>query len=132
MTVFRGMGENTLAERGMCSMSSLKAYKYKLYPYEKQAEKLQWVLDRCRELYNSALQERRDAYEMTVKRHPNYYDETTRKQLTKAHALNYNQQAAQLPVIKEIRSEYNDIHSQVLQDVLRRVDKAYTAFFRRI
>jgi putative transposase len=113
-------------------MSNLKAYKYRLYPNKKQAEKLQWVLDRCRELYNSALQERRDAYEMTVKRHPNYYDETTRKHLTKAQALNYNQQATQLPEIKEPRSEYNDIHSQVLQDVLRRVDKAYKAFFRRI
>src|SRR2546428_1632886 len=105
-------------------MSKLKAYKYRLYPNKKQAEHLQWVLDRCRELYNSALQERRDAYEMTVKQHPDYYDETTRKQLTQEHALNYNQQAAQLPEIKAIRSEYSDIHSQVLQDVLRRVDKA--------
>lgn len=88
--------------------------------------------DRARELYNAALQERRDAYEMTVKRHPNYYDEATRKQLRQEHSLNYNRQAAQLPEIKEIRPEYHDIHSQVLQDVLRRVDKAYKAFFRRI
>jgi transposase len=43
-------------------MSSLKAYKYRLYPNKKQAEKLQWTLDRARELYNAALQERRDAY----------------------------------------------------------------------
>jgi putative transposase len=113
-------------------MSNLKAYKYRLYPKKKQAEQLQWVLDHCRELYNSALQERRDAYEMMVKRHPNYYDETTRKLLTQEHALTYNQQATQLPEIKEIRPEYNEIHSQVLQDVLRRVDKAYKAFFRRI
>src|SRR2546421_5190930 len=113
-------------------MSNLKAYKYRLYPNKKQAEQLQWVLDHCRELYNSALQERRDAYEMMVKRHPNYYDETTRKLLTQEHALTYNQQATQLPEIKEIRPEYHDIHSQVLQDVLRRVDKAYQAFFRRI
>jgi hypothetical protein len=34
-------------------MSNLKAYKYKLYPNKKQAEQLQWVLDHCRELYNS-------------------------------------------------------------------------------
>ncbi len=113
-------------------MSNLKAYKYRLYPNKEQAEKLQWMLDRCRELYNSALQERRDAYEMMVKRHPNYYDEETRKHLTTEHALTYNQQATQLPEIKEIRTEYNEIHSQVLQDVLRRVDKAYKAFFRRV
>lgn len=92
----------------------LRAYKYRLYPNEEQAEKLQWVLDRCRELYNAALQERKDAYRM-------------------AHvSIGYNQQAAQLPEIKEIRPEYADIHSQVLQDVLRRVDKAFKAFFLRV
>src|SRR5712692_4067378 len=113
-------------------MSNLKAYKYRLYPNSEQGEKLQWILDRCRELYNAALQERRDAYELMVKRHPNYYDQATRKQLTHKHALNYNQQAIQLPEIKEIRPEYTDIHSQVLQDVLRRVKKAFEAFFRRV
>jgi len=113
-------------------MSSLKAYNYRLYPNKKQAQTLQWVLDRARELYNAALQERRDAYEIKVKRHPNYHDEATRKRLTQEHALTYHQQATQLPEIKAIRSEYQDIHSQVLQDVLRRVDKAYRAFFRRI
>jgi putative transposase len=95
-------------------MSSLKAYKYRLYPTKKQAIRLQEVLDRCRELYNAALQERKDAYRM-------------------AHlSIGYTQQAAQLPEIKEIRPEYQDIYSQVLQDVLRRGDKAYKAFFRRI
>lgn len=113
-------------------MSNLKAYKYRLYPNKKQAEKLQWTLDRARELYNAAIQERRDTYEMAVKRHPNYYDEASRQQLSREHALNYHQQAVQLPEIKEIRLEYNDIDSQLLQDVLRRVDKAYKAFFQRI
>ena len=113
-------------------MKTLRAYKYRLYPTKKQTEKLQWTLDRARELYNAALQERRDAYEIKVKRHPNAHDEATRKQLTKEHALTYNQQATQLPEIKRVRPEYHDIHSQVLQDVLRRVDKAYNAFFRRI
>src|SRR5260370_19897835 len=47
-------------------------------------------------------------------------------------SISYNQQAAQLSEIKELRLEYNDIHSQVLQDVLRRVKKAYDNFFRRI
>jgi putative transposase len=37
-----------------------------------------------------------------------------------------------LPEIKEIRSELNAVHSQVLQDVLRRLDKAFDAFFRRV
>jgi len=95
-------------------MSNLKAYKCRLYPTTKQAARLQEVLDRNRELYNAALQERREAYRMCKV------------------SLGYNQQAAQLPEIKEIRPEYADIHSQVLQDTLRRVDKAFKAFFRRI
>jgi putative transposase len=93
---------------------SKKAYKYRLYPSAKQAARLQEVLDRNRELYNAALQERRDAYRMARVR------------------IGYNQQAAQLPEIKAIRPEYADTHSQVLQDTLRRVDKAFKAFFQRI
>src|SRR2546421_614241 len=93
---------------------SKQAYKFRLYPTKKQAQALQWTLDRARELYNAALQERRDAYRMAGK------------------SLNYYDQANQLPEIKAIRQEYQDIHSQVLQDVLRRVDKAMKAFFRRV
>jgi putative transposase len=92
----------------------IRNYKYRLYPTKKQIEKLQWTLDRCRELYNAALQERREIYKYTSK------------------GTTYNQQAMQLPEIKEVRTEYKDIHAQILQDVLRRVDKAYKAFFQRI
>jgi len=91
----------------------LKGYKYRLYPTRKQANTLQWVLDRCRELYNAALQERRDAYRLVGK------------------SITYYDQANQLPDIKAIREEYKDIHSQVLQDVLRKADKAFKAFFAR-
>src|SRR6185312_6578202 len=135
-TLFQRLGEHRSQSSNSISriksMSSLKAYKYRLYPNKKQEEKLQWTLDRARELYNAALQERRDAYEMMVKRHPNYYDKATRKLLIQEHAITYNRQATHLPEIKAIRPEYQDIHSQVLQDVLRRVDKAYKAFFRRV
>ena len=109
-----------------------RAYKYRLYPTTKQAEKLQWTLDHVRELYNAAVQERRDAYDIRVKRHPNSYDEAIRKQLTKASAIDYQQQADQLPALKELREEYQEIHSQVLQDMLRRVKKTFDAFFQRV
>jgi len=92
----------------------LRSYKFRLFPTRKQAETLQWTLDRCRELYNAALQERRDAYRMCHK------------------SISYYDQARQLPGIKEIREEYKAIHSQVVQDTLRRVDKAMQAFFRRV
>ncbi|HZU68862.1 MAG TPA: transposase [Ktedonobacteraceae bacterium] len=90
------------------------AYKFRLYPTRKQEQLLTWTLDRARELYNAALQERKDASRMAGK------------------TINYYDQANQLPEIKEMRQEYQHIHSQVLQDVLRRVDKAIKAFFRRV
>ena len=46
---------------------SKQAYKFRLYPTKKQAQSLTWTLDRCRELYNAALQERRDVYHMVGK-----------------------------------------------------------------
>lgn len=93
----------------------MKAFKFRLYPTKKQEQRLQWTLDRCRELYNAALTERKEAYRMAGK------------------TISYYEQKRDLPEIKaDIRSEYQEIHSQVLQDVLLRVEKAYKAFFRRV
>ncbi len=91
-----------------------RAYKFRLYPTKKQVGKLEWMLRRCKELYNAALQERRDAYKMC------------------GVSVSYQMQTEQLPAIKKLREEYQDIHSQVLQDVLKRLDKAFQAFFRRV
>jgi len=44
-----------------------RAYKFRLYPTKQQEQKLFWTLTRCRELYNAALSERRDAYRMAGK-----------------------------------------------------------------
>lgn len=92
-----------------------KTFKYRLYPTSKQVEKLQWVLDRCRELYNAALQERKEAWKYASK------------------YIGYVEQCRSLTEIKfDIREEYQEIGSHVLQDVLRRLDKAYQNFFRRV
>ncbi|HYU72074.1 MAG TPA: helix-turn-helix domain-containing protein, partial [Ktedonobacteraceae bacterium] len=40
----------------------MKAFKYRLYPTTAQAQMLEWQLSRCCELYNTALQERKDAW----------------------------------------------------------------------
>ena len=110
---------------------SLKTYKYRLYPTRKQAETLQWTLDRNRELYNAALQERRDAW-VVCKHHTNYYDPQWRDEHAREYSVSCYDQINQLPAIKEIREEYKDIHSQVIQETLWRVDKAFKAFFRRV
>jgi putative transposase len=91
-----------------------KTFKYKILPTDEQEQKMAFVLRRCRELYNAALQERRDAWQ-------------------KCHtSITRAQQSAELPGVKEVRPEYHDIHSQVLQDVLTRLDRAFQAFFRRV
>src|SRR5215470_12086510 len=91
-----------------------KAFQYRLYPTPKQEQTLLFVLRRCRELYNSALEERRAHYQM---RHT---------------GIGYTRQAAELTEIKAAFPAYQDIYSQVLQDVLRRVDKTFGTFFRRV
>ncbi len=92
-----------------------KTFKYRLYPTKEIEQRLFWTLTRCRELYNAALSERKDAYKYAGKR-VNYYD-----------------QQNDLPEIKaEIREEYQNIAAHVLQDVLRRLDKAFQNFFRRL
>ncbi len=65
-----------------------KAYKFRLYPTKKQIGTLEWTLRRCKELYNAALQERRDAYELC------------------GVSVSYGMQADQLPAIKQLREEY--------------------------
>jgi putative transposase len=91
-----------------------KTFKYKLNPTLSQKQAMEFVTRRCRELYNAALEERREAWQKC------------------GVSVTEAQQSAQLPAIKEVRPEYCDIHSQVLQNVLTRLDRAFQAFFRRI
>ncbi len=91
-----------------------KAYKYKLKPTPEQEQVLAETLWRCRTLYNTALEQRITAYRRC------------------GITLTCYQQQAELPDVKAAFPDYADIHSQVLQDVLTRLDKTYQAFFRRV
>jgi putative transposase len=91
-----------------------QSFKYRLVLNRAQEAALVETLDRCRELYNAALQERREAYRLN------------NKTITFAH------QSAELPLVKVERPEYRNVFSQTLQDVLHRLDRAYQAFFRRV
>ncbi len=46
-------------------------------------------------------------------------------------SLSYEDQCAELPECKEVRPDLAEVPSQVLQDVVKRVDLAFDAFFRR-
>jgi len=109
-----------------------KTFHYRIYLTKKQTTTLtSWLALLC-ETYNAALQERRDAYMLKVKQHPNYYDEERRKHLTTQHALNFSHQSAELPACREVREDLAEVPSQVLQDVVKRVDLAFEGFFRRL
>ncbi len=91
----------------------LKAFQYRLYPSKAQSEALAEMLETCRHLYNHSLEERRDAYEREGKS-LNYYDQ--------AHML--SEQRKRNPYLAKV-------NYSAAQDVLRRLDKAFQAFFRR-
>jgi putative transposase len=91
-----------------------RAYKYRIYPSKAQVRKLDATLALCCELYNAALQERRDAWRI------------------RRTSINYHAQAVQLPDIKGLRPELGMVYSQVLQETLKRLDQAFAAFFRRL
>ena len=110
----------------------MKAFEFRIEANQATSKRLQWVLDRGRELYNAALSERRDAYEMHVKRHPGYYDDETRKQLTRELTVDYYGQKRDLVDIKEQRPVYQEIAAHVLQDVIMRVKRTYDRFFDRM
>jgi putative transposase len=73
-----------------------------------------FVLRRCCELSNAGLHERRDAWQM------------------RGVSITAAGQSAHLPDSNEVRQEYCDLHSQVVQEVLARLDRAFAAFFRRV
>ncbi|MDP7080218.1 MAG: transposase, partial [Candidatus Undinarchaeales archaeon] len=90
----------------------MRSYKYRLYPNKAQERIFLSTLETCRRLYNNALAERWYAWK----------DER--------RCITYREQQDALPGNKD---EYQQqVHSQVLQDVLRRLRKAFDAFFRRV
>jgi putative transposase len=89
------------------------AFKYRLYPTKAQTQFLEGQLREACDLYNAAKQERDDAWK-TCRKSINYYDQANQLKAMRAEGViglaNYD----------------------VSQDVLRRVDKTYKAFFDRV
>lgn len=94
----------------------IRAYKFLMRPTVGQAAALTAMLaDHC-SLYNAALQERREAY-----RHPS------------KTSITYGMQSAQLKAIRAFDAERQGRWSfSSQQATLRRLDKAFAAFFGRI
>lgn len=89
-------------------------YKYRIYPTKNQRIAFEHWIDTCRILYNNSLQERKEFWEKDKK------------------SISYVDQANQLKKSKKSNPFLQEVYSQVLQDVLKRLDKSFNNFFRRI
>jgi len=92
----------------------IKTFQYKAKVNKTTNEKADKWLDLCCWLYNTALEQRKMVYK--------------NNNLT----LSAYTQHSELPSLKKELPEFKQVGSQVLQDVIDRLDKAYKSFFRRV
>ncbi len=91
-----------------------KSYKYRLYPTQVQTRKIEHTLRLCCDLYNACLEQRRYAYQ-----HGKIF-------------INAAMQKHEVVMMKKELSEFKGVYSQVLAEVVWRVEGAYSRFFRRV
>jgi putative transposase len=91
-----------------------KSFVYRLYPSKYQSDSMDALLNIAREIYNAALQERRDAWKSQRK------------------SLNYYDQASEIKELRREIPEVAQLNFNVTHDVLMRLEKNFKAFFRRI
>lgn len=91
----------------------LRSHRRRLHPTRAQERTLLAWLQLTRELYNAALQERRDAWQ---------------KQCISISRID---QEKQLAAIREDRTDLATVPVVVLRGALRRLDRSFQAFFRR-
>jgi putative transposase len=85
---------------------------FRLYPTSPQEQKLRWARAMHKDLYNSALSNRKTQYQKF------------------GNKVDYYQQQGSLPAFKEVWTEYKRLNAGSLQATLKRVDFAYQRFFQ--
>lgn len=85
---------------------------YRLYPSASSVSKLHWAKRMHCALYNAAVYNRKTQYQKF------------------GHSVNYFEQQNSLPEFKKVWVEYKELGSQTLQATLKRVDFAFTRFFK--
>ncbi|MFY9917493.1 MAG: transposase [Mycobacterium sp.] len=91
-----------------------RTYKFRLRPTARQHVALAACVDAHRELYNAALQERRDAWRGSRTR------------------IRYGDQSAQLSEIRALRPDQAEWSFSSQQATLRRLNRTFDGFFRRV
>src|SRR5271157_2466533 len=91
----------------------IRSYELRLKPKAAQRAAMQHILADSAETYNAALQERRDAWKLCQK------------------AVTYYDQQAELTELRQ-DPQFAAIAVDIQREPLRRVDRAFKAFFRRV
>ncbi len=101
-----------IAKRAIIAMTTPpSALRFRLYPSHKQEARMLRALEACRHLWNHALSHRRDRWQ----------NERT--------STSYNHQQWVLTAERHADPELGSLYSQVPQDILHRLDRAFKAFF---
>lgn len=96
----------------MLEMETKKSYRFRLYPNREAEQKMGRTLEICRRTYNELLSIRQATYEVTGKGLSKY---------DMNYCIKYG-----------VNADISQVHSQVLQNINDRIDKAYANFFRRL
>ena len=91
-----------------------KTFQLRGYCTSQGYERIREALRLCRQLYNAALQERRDAWRMQQK------------------SISLYDQMQQLTLVRKDLPEYGELDLRITRGSLLRVNRAYQAFFRRL
>ena len=91
-----------------------KTFKYRIKLGKETEDNMNIWLGLCCDLYNTALEQKINLWKKEKK------------------SISYFDQKKQLPKLKKDFPEFKQVGSQVLQDVIIRLDRSYQAFFRRV
>lgn len=91
-----------------------KAFKFRLYPTRQQTDALTRMLDTHRHLYNSALAERKETWD------------------AEQRSVSYGEQSGHLKADRLTNPYLAETNFSSTQATLRRLDKAFQAFYRRV
>lgn len=92
----------------------LKTFRYRLYPNARQIQAIETMLETHRRIYNAALEQRKTEYEQNER------------------SVSYGDQSASYKVARETNEYYQKTNFSSVQRTLKRLDKAFKAFFQRV
>src|ERR1700674_4129549 len=91
----------------------IRAFKYRLHPNAAQERVLDQWRRQCAAIYNAALEQRITAWRQSRR------------------SIHYNSQCAQLTELRAADTSFLAVPVEVQRSALRRLDRAFAAFFRR-